>query len=260
LPVRLIVNADDLGMSDAVNREVFRWMEAGIVTSATLMANGPAVESAAAGSRGFPRCSFGAHLVLTQFRPLTADARLAFLLDAAGDFGDRRDLLDPWGLLARPGVLAAIRAEWSAQVRRLLDLGVPLTHLDSHHHVHALPALFPVVKAIQAEFGIRRLRIPVDLFDGVRHRGGRATVAKRRIQRLAYRAVFRSATPDHFTSLPAFVEMAPRLRPGGEVVEVMVHPGNPWTPDEDALLRTDWRARLPFPIEPASYLDLPVPG
>jgi predicted glycoside hydrolase/deacetylase ChbG (UPF0249 family) len=257
---RLIVNADDLGMSDNVNREVFRWMEAGSVTSATLMANGPAVEAATKGTRDFPHCSFGVHLVLTQFRPLTRDPRLAFLLDAAGEFNGRRDLVEPWSLLLRPDVLAAIHAEWSAQVACLRALGVEPTHIDSHHHVHTIPALFPVVKRIQAESGIRRLRIPVDLFDGVRHRAGPWVPAKRTVQRWAYRTVVPSATPDHFASLHAFLDLAPRLEFESEIVEVMVHPGNPGTPADDDLLRTHWQARIPFPCDLASYHDLPIPG
>ena len=69
--MRIIINADDLGISQEVNDAIFGLMAEGKVTSATILANGPAVEEAARRVAEFPECSFGVHLNLTEFKPWT---------------------------------------------------------------------------------------------------------------------------------------------------------------------------------------------
>ena len=80
----LIVNAEDLGGNVAINDASFALMEAGVVTSSTIIANGPAFEHAIAAIKQFPNCSFGVHLNLTVFPPLTASSGLAPVLDDYG--------------------------------------------------------------------------------------------------------------------------------------------------------------------------------
>ncbi len=72
--MRLIINADDLGRSPEANRAIFDLMDRGLVTSATVMANGPYVDEALSRVGHYPRGSFGVHLNLTEFRPLTQNA------------------------------------------------------------------------------------------------------------------------------------------------------------------------------------------
>ena len=73
---RLIVNADDLGASDVVNDAIFREIEKGRVTSSTFLANGPGVDKAAKAAKQFPHVSFGVHLNLTEYYPLSGDPAL----------------------------------------------------------------------------------------------------------------------------------------------------------------------------------------
>jgi len=259
--VRVIVHADDLGMSQRVNDQTFALMEAGRVTSATILAGGPALDDALRRLPDFPRCSFGAHLALTEFGPLTGDPRLAFLCGPDGTFANRRAALADYRRLLDRGVQDALFGELSAQVQRLLDAGVPLTHLDSHHHSHTIGALFPVLKRVQRAFGIRRIRIRMNRFDGVfHHPEGPLRAAKTALLNAALRHVYESATPDAFTALRAFVH--PRAHQGirpGHVVELMVHPGHPLCEPETALIATPWERDLPFPVTFISYLDLPLP-
>jgi predicted glycoside hydrolase/deacetylase ChbG (UPF0249 family) len=252
------VNADDLGYDAGVTDATFEMMARGRVTSATVMANGAAVDAAARRLRDFPACSFGAHLALTEFAPLTRSPHLAFLCGPDGAFVDRRELLCSWRHVWRPGVPGALYAELSAQVTRLRQLGVPLSHLDSHHHVHAIPALFPIVKRLQAAFGIRRIRPRVNRFDGVHYRAERFTPTKHALHNLALRHVVASATPDGFTALRAFLRQPSLARPG-EVLELMVHPGHPLCVAENEQLAGDWLRHLPFPTKLVSYNDLPTP-
>ena len=81
--INLIINADDLGSSHYIDSEIFNLMSQGLVTSATLIANGPSVETAVKLARQFPGKSFGVHLNLTAFLPLTKDAGLNVLLNSA---------------------------------------------------------------------------------------------------------------------------------------------------------------------------------
>ena len=85
-PIRIIVNADDLGFNPAVNSAIFELIAAGRVTSATLLANGPAAEEAMAQAAATRGASFGVHLNATQFRPLTGAPALKPLLGDDGNF------------------------------------------------------------------------------------------------------------------------------------------------------------------------------
>src|SRR5258707_593804 len=158
--MKIIINADDLGVSAEVNEAIFALIAEGRVTSATLLANGPAVTEAARRLREFPRCSFGAHLNLSDFRPLTSHPGLRPILAEDGCFAGNRVREIPLRLPVRLGILQ----EWSAQVERLQGLGVPLSHFDSHYHTHTLPQLFPVMKRIQRRFGFRKVRLTSTLY------------------------------------------------------------------------------------------------
>ena len=148
------VNADDLGLSEHVNAEIFRLIDAGRVTSATLIASAPAIEQAARRTHKFPNTSFGAHLNLTEFEPLTDPRGLAPLVGTDGCFcGNVRNITIDVALRR------AIRAEWNAQIGRLRMLGVDVSHIDSHHHVHTIPSLFTTLKNVQRDAGIRKVRI-----------------------------------------------------------------------------------------------------
>src|SRR5208283_3639702 len=88
MPIQIIVNADDLGLSAEVNEAIFRAMEAGVITSATMLSNGPAVIPAARMLHRFPHCSFGVHLNLTEFQRLGAETptALSSILDEQNCF------------------------------------------------------------------------------------------------------------------------------------------------------------------------------
>src|SRR6266516_2916301 len=120
--MKVIINADDLGVSTEVNEAIFALMAARRITSATLLANGPAVTEAAGRLSEFPRCSFGAHLNLSEFRPLTSHPGLRPILAEDGCFAGNRVR----EIAISPVVRVGIFQEWSAQVERLQSLGVPL--------------------------------------------------------------------------------------------------------------------------------------
>jgi len=248
--VKAIVNADDLGCAPDVNRAIFELIDRRRVTSATLMANGPAVEEAAKELKKFPRASFGVHLNLTEFAPLAPTPGLAPLLGADGRFNDniRRIRLDG-------RTKNAILTEWCAQIERLRGLGVNPTHLDSHHHVHTVAGLFPVLKRLQGRYGFRKVRLTRNIYDaGQKLRPGLRQA--KGVWNMALRHIYTTRTTETFTSLESFhSQVSHGYRPVG-TVELMVHPGNKDFQGETSLLAGTWIEKVEPKIELISYHDL----
>ncbi len=230
---RLIINADDFGLSAAVNRGILEAHLVGTVTSTSLLANAPGFEDAVRCAREAPGLGIGLHLNLTEGRPVSPPESVASLCDART--GRLHGLA---GLVVR--VLAGrvpaeqVAAECAAQIERLRRSGVAITHLDGHHHAHVLPGVWgPALRAARAA-GIAAVRVPLEPLRSPAWRPvaalGEAGIA------LSYRLASRAAPPlrhaDHFRGfaltgrrdfLPRLVDILDSLEPG--VTELMVHPG-----------------------------------
>lgn len=160
---RLIINADDLGLTEGVNRAILRAHQDGVVTSATLMANGAALSDAAAQLCSLPsgrKLNVGCHLCLVDGRPVSPPGKIPSLLKD----GEFRQGIGDLGMAARRGQLSAaeIETEASAQFRHLQSLGVTLSHFDAHKHAHMFPQILePTLKAA-ADCGIRAVRNPFE--------------------------------------------------------------------------------------------------
>ena len=156
---RLIINADDFGLTGGVNRAIRQAGRAGAITSTTLMANAAGFAEAAAIALEDPRLKTGCHVVLIDGRPL--ESNLPSL--AAGDGGFRGSLRE-FARAALGGRLSEeeIGRETTAQIRKIQTRGLTVTHVDSHKHTHMLPqVLRPVLRAAQA-CGVRAVRNPFD--------------------------------------------------------------------------------------------------
>jgi chitin disaccharide deacetylase len=156
----LIVNADDFGLTPGVNAGVLDTHTRGILTSASLIANAPATEDAIAIARRTPTLAVGCHLTLVDGCPVLPPAEVPTL---APDGRFR----PTWTSFVRDLAMRRIRRremelELTAQVRRIIDAGLPLTHLDSHKHVHTHPSVFGIVARIAMRFGIRTVRVPFE--------------------------------------------------------------------------------------------------
>jgi chitin disaccharide deacetylase len=168
---RLIINADDFGLTAGVNRAIVEAHEKGVVSSATLMANGPAFAQAVSLAQSTPRLGVGCHVVLVDGAPLLPQTQVHSLLDRSGNsIGDPRfrEGISKFGALAMLGRLAAdeIEAEATAQIRKLQASGIPVTHLDSHKHTHLFPrVLRPLLRAAKS-CGVRAIRNPFERIQG----------------------------------------------------------------------------------------------
>ncbi len=249
----IILSAEDLGTESALNDEIFALIEAKTVTSATVIANAPAFAQAAKAIAQFPECSFGVHLNLTVFPPLRPSPQLEPILDENGSLSPKLFKTQITSQLQR-----AAFDELTAQVERALGAGIPVSHFDSHQHIHTLPKLFPVLKALQRRFGIRRVRSTINLLPPGQHLSP-IRWFKKRLFCHALRWHYRTASPEglgEFRDFYAGLESGqlPRFRE----LELMVHPGTtaPTYMHEVALLRSDWRRRLPSGIAFGNYYSI----
>lgn len=220
----LTVNADDFGFTRGVNRGIVDCHLHGILTSTTLMANGEAFDDAVRLARAHPTLDVGAHLVLVQGRSVF----------------DGRPLPASVAALARALLLRQLDPyrELKAQLEKILDAGLRVTHLDTHKHTHLLPPVLEAVLRLAREFGIRWVRRPFDLPLPASRRGVPASVrlARRAMGALEKRMEERirragCRTPDHFAGfqwtgrfVAADLDALLRTLPEG-VTEFMTHPG-----------------------------------
>jgi hopanoid biosynthesis associated protein HpnK len=160
---RLIVHADDFGLSEAVNRAVIAAHAGGIVTSTSIMAGGGAFEHAVALARSHPSLDVGVHLTLTEQRPVAAN--VPSLVDSDGKLAPHATQLARRRALGKIS-MADVRKELEAQIRRVLDRGITPTHLDGHQHVHVLPGVAQVVLELARAYGIRAVRYPAERVRG----------------------------------------------------------------------------------------------
>jgi hopanoid biosynthesis associated protein HpnK len=164
---RLIINADDFGLTSGVNRAIVEAHEGGIVTSATLMANGSAFDEAVSLAQTRPQLGVGCHVVLVDGAPLVRQTATDSLLDPRSRTSGSprfREGIAKFAALALLGRLAPeeIEAEATAQIAKLQSSGIAVTHLDSHKHTHMFPSVFrPLLRAAQAR-GVRAVRNPFE--------------------------------------------------------------------------------------------------
>jgi len=162
MPPRLIINADDFGLTPGVNRSIIELHRAGVLTSATLMATGAAFEDAAALALANPSLGVGCHIVLTDGAPASDPADIPSLLGP-----DRKNL--------RPSLLDFVQAllrgklreeeierEALAQIHKLQQAGITITHVDTHKHTHLFPRVAkPLLRVLECS-SIKAIRNPFE--------------------------------------------------------------------------------------------------
>ena len=161
----LIVNADDFGLEKEINDGIAKAHREGVATSASLIANGGAFDHAVALARESPKLDVGAHLTLTR-GPSRVGSPVLTSTEA-------HSLVRNTGLLPQsPTALAAriafgtvdmrqVEKELRAQMEKIRSAGIRITHIDSHQHIHMVPAVFRIVMGLAHEFGVTWVRLPV---------------------------------------------------------------------------------------------------
>ena len=155
---RLIVNADDFGYTSGVNRAIVEAHSRGVVTSSTLMANGPAFAEATVLARTVPKLSVGCHVVLTDGVPVLTAAQLPSLTTNL----HFRDGMMTFAARSIAGRMNAdeIIAEAAAQIRKLQSAGIAVSHIDTHKHTHLFPGILRPLLRAASDCGVRAVRNP----------------------------------------------------------------------------------------------------
>lgn len=240
---RLIVNGDDFGYTEGVNAGIVRAHRDGILTSATLMANGDAFEDAVGLARENPELGVGCHLVLVGEMAVAPASRIPTLADREGrlpaSLGDLVAALS-LGRLRQEDLETELRE----QVRRIREAGIRPTHVDTHKHTHLHPRVMRAVAQVASEFGIGAIRNPYEdlrtLFSCGPAKNGRgamgrslmaiaANLGRQRFAGFARQAGLRA--PKHFCGIgwtgaleaELVLQMIGHLEEG--TTELMCHPG-----------------------------------
>ena len=160
---KLIVSADDFGMTEGINSGIIKSFNEGIVTSASIMANMPGFEPAINLAKGNPHLAIGIHLNIMKGEPLQPANRVSSLVDSDGSFHPLTELIKR--LLLGRIVLAEMEQELRSQVEQVIATGLKITHLDSHRHFHIYPSILKVIVRLAGEYNIARIRYPRSRFD-----------------------------------------------------------------------------------------------
>jgi predicted glycoside hydrolase/deacetylase ChbG (UPF0249 family) len=156
-PPRVVIVADDFGMSASVNAGILEAFERELITSTSLMANMPEFEAAVAAAQDRGLGAFlGVHLNLSEGQALSAEIReCSRFCSEDGELRWRHR--NVWRL--EPSEKRGIAAEWRAQMTRVIAAGVAPSHIDSHHHVHTAMAVGVIAVNIAREFGVSSVRL-----------------------------------------------------------------------------------------------------
>jgi chitin disaccharide deacetylase len=196
---RLIVNADDFGLTRGINRAIGELRAAGVLTSATLIANGPGFEDAVEIARAHPNLGVGCHIVLTDGIPVSAPESIRTLLGP-----DRRTFRPRLRGFLQALFTGSIRSEDIAreafsQIEKIQRAGIRITHLDTHKHTHLFPSVSRPLLEVAERTGIRAIRSPFEPAWG--HSSGQGSTSRR----MAVRAL---------TLLKPAFDSAPQLHSG----------------------------------------------
>ena len=155
----IIINADDFGRHAEINRAVEEGLVHGCLRSATVMPGGAAFAGAIDIARRHEELGLGVHFTLVDGHPILPPEEIPSLVGAEGDF-----LPDHTALLKRylKGSinLEEVRRELAAQLQKVEATGIPISHVDSHQHMHTLPGIIDIVLDLAARAGIRAVRTP----------------------------------------------------------------------------------------------------
>ena len=161
-PVEIVINADDFGISLGVNQAILNGYQHGILTGTSLMVNARYTPQAIQFIKRMPKIKVGVHLTLTHGRnhkPLLSHEEIPLLVNKNGDYQCEFLRLLWLSLIKKKELKRQVKKEFQAQIEKALADGITIDHLDSHRHVHMIPALFTVTKSLKQAYHIPHLRI-----------------------------------------------------------------------------------------------------
>lgn len=159
--LRVIINADDFGVSEEVNEAVVRAYKEGVLTSTSLMVTGAAFDSAVRLAKENPGLAVGIHLVTVVGKSVLSRSEIPALVDREGNFSNNPTAAGlKYFFSAR--ARRQLRKELSAQFEKFRATNIPLSHIDGHLHLHVHPVIFKAALELGAKYGVRRMRVPFE--------------------------------------------------------------------------------------------------
>ena len=161
---RVIINADDFGISEEVNDAIFYCLNKGLIDRTSLMVNMPYAEKAVqlvkdSGLEG----KVGLHINLTEGIPISEEIKHTPFCDADGSFNESISSSKyKFGFFSFK-MVHCVEAEIEAQMERFINFDLPLRHVDSHEHVHIEPSVFPSFLKCAKKYGFFSMRLAGDL-------------------------------------------------------------------------------------------------
>lgn len=232
---RLIVTADDFGVAAEVNEAVEQAHTKGVLTAASLMVGGGAVQDAVERAHRLASLRVGLHVVLIEGRPVLPPDQVPDLVDASGRF--RRDMVAcAVDIFFKPAARRQLAAEVQAQFEAYRATGLPLDHVNTHKHFHLHPTIAGTILKVGRGYGLKAMRVPTEpravlakaepeaVFSRAYVTGPWSELVRHRLRRAGV------ATADHVFGLrwsgaltPARLEALLRHLPDG-LSEIYLHP------------------------------------
>ena len=232
---KIIVNADDFGRHELINRAVERAFNSGCLKSASFMAGGVAFDDAVRLAKKIPALGIGIHFTLANGNPVLPPKEIPSLVTEEGIFhGDYLKFLKRY--LTGKISLAEVQSELAAQLEKISHAGLKLTHFDSHQHLHHVPGIIEITLQLAQTAEIKAMRVAnTKLFDGELDSFGKffGRLGLGSLAKFAAHSAHKKnfATPEHFAGIVAgesvnenfMLKLIGNLREG--TTEVMLHPG-----------------------------------
>jgi hopanoid biosynthesis associated protein HpnK len=155
---QLIITSDDFGLSSGVNRAVEKAWQEGILTCVSIMPGAAAFDEAVKIAGRNPGLQIGLHLTLVQGRAVLTRKEISDLLDEAGNFSNNPVMAGMRYFFDR-GLYCQLKREIEAQIVKVLDAGIPLSHIDGHLNIHLHPTVFRILAELMPRYGIKSFRL-----------------------------------------------------------------------------------------------------
>lgn len=160
---RLIITADDFGVSTEVNRAVIRGWREGVLTGASLLVGGAAFDEAVELAHQHPGLQVGLHLTLLQGRSVLQHSGFPSLTDREGNFPND-PLLAGLRMFFLKSLHRQLRDEIEAQLEKFVATGLPLSHLDGHLNIHMHPTVVAILCPLLPKYGVTTFRLSRERF------------------------------------------------------------------------------------------------
>ncbi len=159
MALKKIFNADDFGISKGVNAAIVKAHREGILNSTSLMINQKYAAEAVKLAKEMPDLEMGLHVNLTNEYPAAPAQKIPLLTDERGKLKHGFVNLLLLSFFKPKQLRQQVEIEMRAQIAKYLATGLPLQHLDSHRHVHLIPQIFKIMRKLQKEYEVPRVRV-----------------------------------------------------------------------------------------------------